>query len=185
MKKSFLMLLITICLFCTSVSAVNAEYAYKNYFDLKVGGYFPQGDILKDGDAGLGTEFAFGHYFSKNIAAELGVGYFQAKVPVFTSFGTEVDALYRIFPVMLNLVISSRTGKFEPFAKAGVEWYLTEIDVPFDTKNDSTLGYQFAVGALLGDFGIEGKYLIAKTTMLNTDVDLNGFTATIFYRFRF
>jgi hypothetical protein len=185
-KACLRMMLVTGVLCATFTLAVSAQGADTNYFDLKVGGYFPQREPLSNGDAGLGTEFVFGHYFTKNIAAEFGVGYFQSNVPVRTVYPpVNYDATFRMYPVTLNLVVSNKWGRFEPFAKAGVGWYFADIDGAFDNETDSSFGYQFGAGILFGNFGIEGKYLSAKPSLLGTDVKLDGLTGTIFYRLRF
>jgi outer membrane protein W len=162
----------------------NAE---NTYFELKPGAYFPQKGIMKDADIGIGMELALGYYFHPNIAAEFGIGDYYTRVPVFLGIGSDrVKTSTNVAPITLDLVLSNRMGSFEPYVKAGIGEYLVFMEkVLGGSETKSAFGYQFGLGAVFNNIGIEGKYFFAEPTLLNTKVKLDGFTATVFYKFRF
>jgi hypothetical protein len=184
----FAKLVFVICIILfTLASKASADIVY---FEFKPGAYFPQKGIMKDADTGIGTEMAVGYYFHPNFAAELGIGAYYTRVPMTVTVGPLTDrfkANLWLYPVTLDLVLSNKIGIFEPYAKAGIGEYFvyreSALFEPSETK--SAFGYQFGVGAVFLNYGIEGKYLFAEPTILNQKVKLDGFTVNVFYKMRF
>jgi hypothetical protein len=186
----FAKLVFVICIFSIVFALASEANADTIYFEFKPGAYFPQKGVMKDADTGIGTEMAVGYYFHPNFAAELGIGAYYTRVPVTVTVGPLSDrfkANLWLYPVTLDLVASNKIGIFEPYVKAGIGEYFvyreSALFEPSETK--SAFGYQFGLGAVFLNFGIEGKYLFAEPTILDTKVKLDGFTVNVFYKMRF
>jgi hypothetical protein len=85
MKRTTLMIL-TMCvstIFLLNSSAMGAEqlsYGQINYVTLKAGIYSPQSNELDGFDEGFNGEIAFGHYFHRNVAIEIDIGYLRSQL---------------------------------------------------------------------------------------------------------
>ncbi len=179
MKKSFCIIaLLAFCFICQSVFPSSAE---SFYFSFKIGGYFPQSSEvpMKDADPGLGLEVAGGHFLSKNIALELGIGGYQTEVPVYNSFGSKIDTTFSVMPITMVLKAGPRFGNFFPYIEAGGGYYFTEIQDTFDNETAGKFGPLFGFGANYGAFGIEARYISATVDLLNSEVDIDGFLLTL------
>lgn len=87
MIKKYLYLIIVMVFLNVSVSVhakideskpVGKSTEKSNYVALKGGIYSPTSNNLKAFGTGFNGEIVFGHYFNRNFATELGVGYFQS-----------------------------------------------------------------------------------------------------------
>ena len=90
--------------------AQSAIVKIPNYFAVKAGAYFPEDkwDVLDLGvfeyslDTGFNGELVFGHYFHRNWAIELGVGYFQTSGDD-TSLDVKSKSSIDVMPVTAEL----------------------------------------------------------------------------------
>ena len=182
-----------------------------NYVTLKGGIYSPESDDLEDFDTGFNVEIAFGHYFHKNFALELGIAYFETEAS-FSGFNpilgnwSEKDEITAI-PVTLTAKGIYPTEHVELFAGAGIGAYFVNGESDISTSafgsfsfddNDTVFGFHLSLG---GNFniteniflGIEGKYLWAEAEFeesvfgvpIELDADLEGFIVTGNIGFRF
>ena len=183
----------------------------QNYAALKLGIYSPQSDDLEDFDQGFNGEIGFGHYLTKNFAAELGLGYFQTDA-TFTKTDVTLGSFVAkneitVIPVTLTGKGIYPVGKLELFLAAGVGIYYAESEFDLSSnalgntsqiEYDTVFGYHIGVGANFKitpktDLGVELKYLSAEADFttaiqgvpLGLGDDLEGFTATITLTNRF
>ena len=178
--------------------AVPAFAAPPNYFVLKGGIYSPGHEDLTavangDFDIGFNGEVAFGHYFTPNIAVELGAGYLATSSPAAKA---DIDAW--AIPILLSVKAVAPFPQGEIYALAGVGAYLVEgKHVASGLKEtDTAFGFQVGIG---GNYsitpemfiGLEGKYFWAKASFptINVfdpkDVHFDGFQGTVNLGFRF
>jgi outer membrane protein W len=150
------------------------------YFDMKLGGYFPQSNEspMKNADPGLGAEVAVGHFFGNNFAVELSAGSYQPTVPT-TVISSQVDTPLQIMPVILSVKLGPRYGDFFPYIIAGGGYIYTTIEPLFESDSDSAAGPVFGIGARYKGFGFEARYIAATVNLLNTDVKLDAFLLTL------
>lgn len=169
-----------------------------NYIALKFGAYLPQSDDMELFDNAFYGELGFGHYFDKNFAVEMGVGYTKPGLSVSAS-GASASLDLTVIPITLGLRGSIPTGTFEPFATAGLGAYYVKADASANvpgyfsgsgSANDTVLGYYLGLGANFNlspsaYLGIEGKYFWAKPSYEGIDLNIDGInmTANIGYRF--
>lgn len=184
---------------------------YQDYASLKLGIYSPQSDDLEDFDKGFNGEVAFGHYLTKNFAAEFGLGYFQTDA-TFTNTDTTLGSYVAkneitVIPITLTGKGIYPVGKLELFLAAGVGFYYAESEFDLSstvlgnisqTQYDTVFGYHIGLGANINitsktDLGFELKYLNAKADFttsvrgvpLSLGDDLEGFTIAITLTNRF
>ena len=196
MKKVALMSLLVLLL------AVPAFAGPPNYVVLKGGIYSPGHEdmtAVANGDFGVGFngEVAFGHYFTPNIALELGVGYLQSKSATYLDNGVSTSIDISSIPVTLSIkgVIPFPQG--EVYALVGGGAYISSIDWKQGTtesKDGTAFGFQAGIGGSYNVtqevyLGLEGKYFWAQPEFKwasGTDkVHIDGFQGTINLGFRF
>lgn len=170
-----------------------------NYILVKGGMYSPQEEDfdlgLKDAGFDVGTNFsgeiAFGHYYGKNFAVELGVGYFGADDSLsFADFTIPLSASINVdttvIPVTLSGKLIAPIGNLELYGIGGIGVYFASIDIDAslddptglifgfpisgsvsDSSSDTAFGFHLGVGASVDIsqsffLGAEGKYLWAE-----------------------
>ncbi|MGD9041321.1 MAG: outer membrane beta-barrel protein [Desulfobacteraceae bacterium] len=168
----------------------------RDYIIAKGGVYSPTGglDDLNFGE-GFNGEVAWGHYFSPNLALEVGAGYF------------ETDDI-RVVPFLATGKGIYPTGNWEFFAEVGVGAYFAKFDGNLNdpavgsinfNDDDAVFGLSLGFGAnynITEEFflGIGGKYLLtsdaefgnAPTSVPATlETDLDGYIVTGVFGFRF
>jgi outer membrane protein W len=177
-----------------------------NYFVTKLGAYFPQEkwDVLDVGvfeyslDTGFNGELAYGHYFNRNWALELGIGYFQTSGDD-TSFGAKSKSSIDVMPLTLGIKGIIPADKFEIYGIGGIGAYFvwadeklngisfSDEDILFGGFLGAGVNYNITPTAFLG---IEGKYLWTDKTSLSDSLwrqkhKLDGWLATFNIGFRF
>jgi outer membrane protein W len=221
MKWSFAVFFVVILLLPISASAQTAgapppvspprevqspSYRIPNYFVVKAGIYAPQEkwDVLDAGvfeyslDTGFNGELAFGHYFNRNWAIELGAGYFQTSGDD-TSFGVKSKSSIDVMPLTLAIKGIIPADKFEIYGIGGIGAYFLwadeklngisfgDEDILFGGFLGAGLNYNITPTAFLG---LEGKYLWTDKADLSDSGwrqkhKLDGWLATFNVGFRF
>ncbi len=182
-----------------------------NYVTFKGGIYSPESDDLEDFDTGFNVEIALGHYFHRNFALELGVGYFETEAS-FSGFDpilgvwSEKDEITAI-PLTLTAKGVYPTQYVDLFGGVGIGLYFVHGEADLSSSafgslsfddDDTVFGFHLGAGANFNItenifFGIEGKYLWAEAEFeesflgvpFELDADLEGFTVTGNIGFRF
>ena len=152
-----------------------------NYFAVKAGAYFPEDkwDVLDLGvfeyslDTGFNGELVFGHYFNRNWALELGIGYFQTSGDD-TSLGAKSKASMDVMPCYRwQLKESYLLDKCEIYGIGGIGAYFvwadeklngirfSDEDILFGGFLGAGVNYNITPTAFLG---LEGKYLWTDKT---------------------
>jgi len=146
------------------------------YIEFKPGIYSPQSSDLDD--VGFNGDIALGYRFSRNIAAEFGIGYFYTEYEGREEFDMDV------YPVTLTLKAILPYKKWEFFGLAGGGAYIVSgafdddydyhhhhhDDYYDDYYDDDDYDYDVRLGGYLGAgihynitrriyVGVEGKYL--------------------------
>jgi opacity protein-like surface antigen len=166
------------------------ETSKANYVVLKAGIYSPQSDDLRDFGTGFNGEIAFGHYFNRFLAMEIGVGYFRTTAswsaavsgPGVTA-GATADATINVIPITLSVKPTYRVQNLEMYALAGVGLYIAEAKVSGTASatignrsfsasgsasdTDTVFGPHLGAGISFDItpavfLGLEGKYFWAK-----------------------
>lgn len=199
-----------------SFSMTHAQDRYSlmgpsNYFAVKAGIFSPQSDDLKDFDEGFNGEIAFGHYFNRHLAMEVGLGYFRTEasfsgtIPGYGAY-SEKDKL-SVVPVTLSVKGILPIDKLELYAIGGIGLYfingkadasvqrlgsisLEDDEVSFGVHLGAGMKFNITKEVFLG---IEGKYIWTKADFettyagyrVNLDVDIEGFLVTGMIGFRF
>jgi opacity protein-like surface antigen len=185
MKRSLPMVLV-LAVVLLGIAPFAAQAAVPpSAFTLKVGAYFPQEDLDDlEFDTGLNAEVSFTSYFHPNLAAELGIGYFESE----NDFDFEVTAI----PVTLNLKGIIPIGGVELYALGGIGAYYVTFEFPGFDENDTVLGFQAGAGVNFNItpamfVGAEAKYLWAKPDFGFPvgEIKIDGFQATANLGFRF
>jgi len=172
------------------------------YIAFKGGVYHPTDD-LEDFDDGFYGEISLNSYFSKYLAFEIGVGYFETEYKangfILGIPYSEKDDIYAI-PMITNVkgIVPLKFG--ELFLGAGVSGYYVHGDVDVNipgvisvsgNADDYIFGAQFLGGLNINItdtliLGLEGKYIITQDADLDgIEFNLNGFIATGVLGFRF
>lgn len=177
-----------------------------NYLVAKGGIYVPQKDwdVLNVGfidvnlDTGFNGEFAIGHNFNINFAAELGVGYFQTSGKK-NLFGFQSKPCIDIIPINFALKGIIPTGKLDIYGIGGIGAYFVSAEeklngIKFD-DNDVIFGGFLGAGInyyiMSNTFiGLECKYLWTEKTSLRDmgwrqKHELDGVMATFIFGVRF
>jgi opacity protein-like surface antigen len=147
---------------------------YGNYFALKGGIFYPQGD-LKDLDTGFNGEAAFGIQFNRCVAMEIGSGYFELGDTARASFGRaslSLDGNMYAIPLTVTLKGILPLGRLDLYGLAGGGGYYVHASGTFTSSAGRTSGSGDTVvaGGFLGAgiaynftreffLGLEGKYL--------------------------
>ena len=182
----------------------------RGYISFKAGIFSPESDDIDYFDTGFNGEIALGAYLNPNFAIEFGVGYFKTEADISgTIFGisyTERDEIMAI-PVTLTLKGIYPVDKLELFAGVGAGVYFiygeTDISIggypPISSSDwDTAFGPNVNLGVIYNInektfIGIEGKYLwtdadfhaVVYGIPIGLDVDIEGFTATVNFGFKF
>jgi opacity protein-like surface antigen len=194
---------IVIC-FCVMGLSLTAQAEGKDYLVLKGGVYKPQSTELGDFSTGFNGEIAYGHYFDRNWALELGTGYFVTKAnqEAHPPFQASVDLDLKTVPLTASLKGVIPVDKWELYGIGGLGAYFVFADVKVNSignrevshsDNNVLFGVFLGIGAQYNItptvfVGLEGKYLwTTKTTFsdTNADIDLSGIQGTINLGFRF
>jgi outer membrane protein W len=207
--KPWVMGLMGLCLLLGLSLPAKAEGGKANYGVLKGGIYSPQNSNLDQFGVGFNGELAFGHYFNKNFALELGSGYFQTNRSSSSNYG-DATFTFNVVPVILTLkgIIPLDKG-IELYGLGGggayFLWSSTSASINNQYYYSSKVDNTTLAGGFLGlgiDFkitptvflGLEGKYLwTSNVTVKNyndtysytSDVNLNGIQATVNVGFLF
>lgn len=180
-----------------------------NYTIVKAGIYNPTGNLNDNFnfDVGFNGEIVLGHYFSQNIAAEIGIGYFRtrteatnSRIAFVSSFGTisyKEEGDIKVYPVTLTTKFLFPIENFELFGLAGVGLYYTKVNYDLQTNlgnfsdddKDTVFGFHIGAGSNLYVtneifVGVEGKYLFTNEGEVSLfgvpfKSDLNGFTVNV------
>lgn len=179
------------------------------YVALKPGAFIPQGDI-DEWDTGFSGDLAFAKRYSKNLAVEMNVGWYNLDegdrvsgvyngVPYSVDGSVDMD----IFPFALTVKGILPFDRFELYGLAGLGAYYTRAEAKASvtvgnlflsgSENDSdwAAGFTIGLGATYNIssswfVGAEGKYLFTSdVTLYGVDTNLNGIivTGVIGYRF--
>ncbi len=193
---------IVIC-FCVTGLSFTAQAAGDDYFVLKGGIYAPQSKELGDFSTGFNGEIAYGRYFDRNWALEVGTGYFVTKANQEASLvRASADLDLKTVPLTVALKGIIPVDKFEFYGIGGLGAYFVFADVDINypgnrhvsfSDNNTLFGGFLGIGAQYNItpnvfVGLEGKYLwTTKTTFRDTDseIDLGGIQATVNLGFRF
>jgi hypothetical protein len=180
-----------------------------NYVAVKAGIYSPTSD-LDDLDTGFAGELVFGHYYSYNLALEVGIGHFDTdgtfteSIPFFVTITGKEEVSVTTISLITKGLYPIEKG--ELYIGGGVAIGLVDIDIdiisPSSTSisdSDTVAVFQLLAGANFNItdkcfLGVEGKYLITSNatvndTLFGIDVEFNdnanGFIITGVLGFRF
>ena len=176
------------------------------YIAFKPGIYSPQSSDLGGFDTGFNGDFVFGFRFNPNIAAELGIGYFNTEGEKTVAGATyagrrNFDLDVWSFTFTLKGILPYKKWEFFGLAGGGIysvskPYYQEDYrhhDYYYDYDYDSILGgflgagihYNIAPKIFLG---VEGKYLWTQQANfgdLQEKFALDGIIATAVIGFRF
>lgn len=180
---SILLMIITVPVFAAS----------PNYVALKLGAYLPQHDNMDGFDDDLYGEIAVGQYYNKNVAFELGFGYFNALAKE-----QGVRKEITTFPLLLSIKGLVPVGGAELYAFGGCGFYMSKLEISdfglIDDDTDTAFGVHLGAGGNINIsenifLGVEAKYFLATNTFefsgLKQDVHIDGILATANIGFRF
>jgi len=204
LKSIFVFLIVTLSIvgLVSPVFSESGGSSGNNYFVLKAGVYTPVSSDLKD--LGFGASFngevAFGHYFNKYFATEIGLGYLQSSGSLSGTYSSGSDSYSGtiktdlwVIPVTLALKAVLPLNQFELYALGGAGAYFAngKLDVNGSVTTggskssgaSSVSGSATAFGGFLGcgaNFninnnwyvGAEGKYLWVKPSFSFYGTDL-------------
>jgi opacity protein-like surface antigen len=166
----------------------------KYYISLKAGAYFPQTEDFDNADTGFNGEVVLGYQINKNIALEIGAGYFHTGLDRSVmrkisgiDFSVKSEADVDVFPVTLSLKGILPVGKWEFYGLGGIGAYfiwgeLRGTAVANEMTGSKTVndnGMKFGAHLGLGIqynitptifLGAEGKYLWTSETTLEGTV---------------
>lgn len=159
-----------------------------NYISAGTGFYFYLGDVGEKTnlDEAFIGEIAYGRSFHPNFALEGRIGYIHD--------GHRSDELQG-YPLTLTAIGIYPLENVNLFAGGGVGVYFMNFDGEVNNVNvhgkDTAFGGHLLMGANLNVWspvfvGIEGKYLFVEQAQFDgQEVDLDGFTVTAKFGFRF
>jgi opacity protein-like surface antigen len=176
------------------------------YIAFKPGIYSPQSSDLDGFDIGFNGDFVFGFRFNPNIAAELGIGYFNTegeKTVARATYGGRKNFDLDVWSLTFTLKAILPYKKWEFFGFGGGGAY--SVSRPYDVGDyhhhydDDGDKYDLVLGGYLGAgihynispkifLGVEGKYLWteqAKFENLDERFKMDGIIATAVIGFRF
>jgi opacity protein-like surface antigen len=190
-----------------SASAQAQQYAQptggNTYVSARLGAFAPQDEDIEYLDNGLEGEVAIGWYLNPSVAAELGVGFFNASGDVswyddyYGGVLSSKDTL-RVVPFTGTIRLLAPIDRLTFSALAGVGLYQvrmeSEITDGYDTASfsdtDSTFGFHLGAGAALElspttSLGVDLRYVVAKAELFDLDYALNGLRMGAALAFRF
>jgi outer membrane protein W len=175
-----------------------------SYAVIKGGAYFPTGDLDDtEFDTGFNGEVAYGYYFQRNLALEIGVGYFETEASFSSTVAglpiSEKDEIW-VIPVTLTAKGVTSAEGFELYVGVGAGAYFVdfEADLTIAAVEDSIDDDDVLIGGILVlganvditsnvFVGVEGKYLLTNDAEFEgavfgvpvmVETDINGFTLT-------
>ena len=169
------------------------------YIVAKPGAYFPTGKLRNSGfDNSFAGELTMGTYYTRNLALEANVGYFQTEASQTINDTTENDKLWAI-PLTVTFKGVLPLDPVELFAGGGIGAYFATLDADgsnaqlgsFSNSGHATaLGGHAVVGMNVSTkkfiLGVEGRYIFTSSIeLLGSKVNLDGFTVTGVLGFRF
>ena len=209
--RNVMWLLLIILLVVSFVPTVALAQGQQFYMALKPGAFFPQGDLDDNNwDTGFSGELAFGRQYSKNLAVELNVGWYNldeseqfSGVLNGASVSAGATADIDIIPFALTVKGILPFERWEFYGLAGIGAYFTTVEVAgsaaannttisfSDDDSDTVFGLTVGLGihyniSPLWFLGVEGKYLFTSDVdVFGVDANLNGIIAAgvIGYRF--
>jgi len=185
---------------------LNVQAAGSNYIALKAGMYSPQSDELEDWDNGFNGEVAYGYYFNRNVAMEIGLGYFhteRSESGFISGIGSATaDGDVDVMPFTIALKGIYPIDKLELYGIVGIGAYFSTAEITVSTARGSVSadGDDVSFGGFLGIganynitdqvfIGVEGKYLWSEASWTiageKIDANLDGWTITGNLGFRF
>jgi outer membrane protein W len=201
--KRFIIFLNCVALVMFLFAGTVAEAQTSNYAVVKAGVYSPNSSDLGGFNTGFNGEVAFGHYFNKNFAMELGLGYFESSgsgSSIFNAMsGSGTGDIYAV-PLTLAVKAIYPMDRWEIYAIGGMGAYFCNGKFSISTGSFNSDQSATAFGGFLGGgadytlydnwfFGIEGKYLWATPEFnffgQKVDVKFDGWTVTGNIGFRF
>ena len=154
------------------------------YVYLQPGVYIPQysHSFLIDGefDTGPNIELVFGKYVNRNIAGELGIGYFETKGELSSSRTHLKEQVFDIFYTLKGLL---PMGPVEIYGGGGFGVYISKASIYPDHEVNTNLGLHVLAGGRYNIneqlfVGVEGKYIWSSASFNNgnvvDDVQLDG-----------
>jgi opacity protein-like surface antigen len=210
MMKNLALIAITLTVLVVFLSPLSVTGEEKtNYFIIRGGIYSPKSDDLEDFDTGSAVEIAFGHYFNRNFALELGLGYLDTDAecsgfdPILLGNFKEDDEI-TIMPLTLtakgeyplgdNLKLYGLVGGGLYFADA--ESNISSSFLGNLSPDDSAtslgvhvgLGFNYSITPRLS-LGVEGRHFLADAKLnysaAHIDADLDGYIVTAGVTFLF
>ncbi len=208
--KSLGMMVITLTalvIFLFPLSVTGEEQT--NYFTIRGGIYSPESDDLEGFDTGSALEIAFGHYFNRNFALELGLGHLKTDA-TFTGFDPYLlgdfveNGEITIMPITLSgKGLYPLNENLELYGLVGGGLYIADSESSISSsllgnlsRDDSDkligvhvgLGFNYSITPRLS-LGVEGKHFWADAKMnyspaqINPDLDGYIVTAGVTYFF--
>ena len=157
-----------------SVPAFAEEFG--NYGMVKLGVYSPRSYFLTGGgfSNAFDGEVALGHYFTPNVASEVGLGYFKT---------THESDQITVVPLTLTGKGILPLDSAELYIGAGIGAYFASSELSTVSYNDTAVGWHVLAG---GNFnvipnlflGAEIKYLWVKPSFGSYESKCDGMTAT-------
>lgn len=194
MKKFKTIFAISVIAFILSLSLNSfAEDKKGGYILIKPSAFIPTNDLDHKGfDTSFSGEVVVGSYYSRNVALEAGIGYFQTETSTSGTGFTEEDDMW-VIPVTINFkgVIPFRGGEINAGAGPGV--YFANLkakgsNVFTGTFSNDAHAVAFGGHVLAGGniditrnvfIGVEGKYIFTTgADLLGSKIKLNGFIAS-------
>jgi opacity protein-like surface antigen len=170
--------------------AAPAAFAEGNYGVVKGGFYTPTSNDLDGFSSGFNGEAAVGHDFTRNLGAEIGVGFFKTDKSV-----AGVSNKIEVVPVTATFKVKLPIDVVELFAGAGLGAYSAKFKAGGASASDTAFGYHVAAGGAADltqnlFLGAEFRYLWAKASFDpggtgSVDRKLDGYTTTLNLGVRF
>jgi OOP family OmpA-OmpF porin len=201
--KSHALMAITwtvLAVFLSPLSVIGEEKT--DYFTIRGGIYSPESGDLEGFDTGSAVEIAFGHYFNRNFALELGLGHLKTDA-VFSGFDLSflgdfvANDEITIMPLTLTAKGVYPLGEsLELYALAGGGLYFADSESSISSSflgdlsrddSDTPLGIHVGLGLNYNitprlTLDVEGKHFWADAKMnyspANIDPDLDGYIVT-------
>jgi opacity protein-like surface antigen len=173
------------------------------YFALRLGSYMPQHSDMDGFNSGFDGEVAFGAFFTPNLAAEVGIGYFQSSsdtVSVSTPYGVATGkAELTVIPVTATGKLVYPIQNVDLYALAGVGIYSGEMKATAslpgyssasESSSDTAFGFHLGGGIavrLTPEFtiGAELRYTGLEATFFDTTGHLDGLRIGALAAYRF